>query len=205
MRGTIDKRALLISLSILVVGLAIIAAVSMLTRPQSQAATGASAGGASTQGSVAQLPTGVATPPPPMATDGLPFPLSTYSPIAGATEQAAPKRSEPAPAYDPSRFTPSPIPPLRQASFATWSYTASRDELGNLFAFITRDTKTLAALQTFAADNKQSATQLAGSGKDVEVYITFRNYVTVAQFREWAKAQGLQVQAVGLRTVDACG
>lgn len=84
--------------------------------------------------------------------------------------------------------------------FRTWCYLVYNDYLGT-HAVFSIDQSTVAALKSFADDNKQLAKQLANSSDQAEVTIWFRSPMEPEQFRDWAKAKDLQVRESGLPVV----
>ncbi len=131
--------------------------------------------------------------PTPIAThQRLPNPVSTYSPGA-ATPSVMVTSSPPTPrATTVSRGTPEPTPELiGKADFGSWNYVAYKDDLGHSFATIRYDFQTIGGIQAYVDDNKKLASQLVSNKGQVEVYVTFRNYVSPEQFRAWVKSTGL--------------
>jgi hypothetical protein len=91
---------------------------------------------------------------------------------------------------------------IRQRNFGSWNYTAVRRVDGHIAAGVRYDDSSINALVTYAAANQVLATELAGSGGEAEVHITFRNYVAPDQFRTWATAMGLQIKFSQIRYVS---
>jgi hypothetical protein len=78
-------------------------------------------------------------------------------------------------------------------------------DTGGLFAAVNYDNQSVAGITAYAAANRTLATQLAGSGGNVGIEITFRSYLTVEQFRTWVAARGVNATETTLRYVDANG
>lgn len=91
-----------------------------------------------------------------------------------------------------------------QGNYGSWSYRAVRRN-GQILAGVRYDNNSVASLNSYAAANVTLANQLALQSGDVDVYITFRTYVSPAQFRAWATAKGLHVKESYIRVIEESG
>jgi len=80
---------------------------------------------------------------------------------------------------------------VRKIDFGSWHYTAYRGIRNSLDVTIQYDFESVNGIRAYAEANKKLTEQLASGGGQVEVYVTFRNYVSPEQFRAWVKATGL--------------
>lgn len=65
--------------------------------------------------------------------------------------------------------------------------------------------QTVDALRAYAAANQEMARQLAAKGEVVDVYIIFRTYVPLEQFRTWANTLGIRITDSRVRYVEKSG
>jgi hypothetical protein len=91
-----------------------------------------------------------------------------------------------------------------EANFGAWRYVARRGN-ANLEARVYYDHLTVAGLRAFAAVNRALAHQLVNSSGNVQVELTFKNYVAPDDFRAWARTVGAHVDYVTLRVMQADG
>ena len=136
-----------------------------------------------------------ATPPPQITSTALPSAIPTYdTPAPVSTPQPSATR-EPTPA----------IEILREHDFGAWKYVASRGGDAGLYAWVSYNSGSIAGIQAFADANRILANQLASGSGEVQIDLTFRDYVAPAQFRTWAASMGLQVADSGVRFIEHSG
>jgi hypothetical protein len=114
--------------------------------------------------------------------------------------------TSPATTVTVGQTTPSAVRTVEtlERDYGVWGYKVGRD-VNN--PAITRgnvhyDFDTVAELNAFAAANRELALDLVSRGGQVEVYVTFRTYLTPEQFRAWVTSRGATVSRSELRTED---
>jgi hypothetical protein len=83
--------------------------------------------------------------------------------------------------------------------YGSWSYSVHDVEEG-LGIVVHYDKKTVAGLVAYARLNRDLAADLASTGGEVRVEITFRALVGIQEYREWVEARGVEVESTGLQT-----
>jgi|GEM_PF-5140467 len=94
----------------------------------------------------------------------------------------------------PSLATPRPTEPVllvRQRVFTSWSYKAIKEEDGIPSAEIRFDDSSVRGILAFAAENRELATQLALSGGQVDIEVTFHRLLSTDAYRAWAATAGI--------------
>lgn len=76
-------------------------------------------------------------------------------------------------------------------NYGSWSYQAVRKTDGEVEARINVNLSSVSSLKAYAAANRALATQLATSGKDVVVKVTFKQPLPIDTYRAWAASSGI--------------
>ncbi len=95
---------------------------------------------------------------------------------------------------------------VHQANFGAWSYTAYKDgsgvpayfggiviNYGDVEAHVKFDTNSVAGVSSYIAASNQQLPQVAARGGLAEVWVSFRNFVPLDQFRAWSKKYDMTV------------
>ena len=168
------------------------------------------------------LPTALLPTVPPWPTiiagvPALPVPIPTNVAPSIPPPLCGGSRFSP-PVCTPVPILPTPVPPL--LSPTPWPGTLQADETGGkdygvwsygygvihandeTAASVYYDTRTVEAIQAYAAANRALAADLAQTGGGVRVDVAFRAPVAPAQFLDWARAHGFYNGWFGVRVLD---
>lgn len=89
---------------------------------------------------------------------------------------------------------------IRSCDFGIWKYSVAPDEQKKLHVSVYYRHDSVNDLKKYAAANKTLLAQAVQLGGEVRIAVTFHNVVKPDKFREWAKANGIQVEQVQLTT-----
>ena len=148
--------------------------------------------------------------PPPVTTPEaflpIPTPVPTAEPTATPYPQVIPAYGSrcgiPAPRYYPHAHfmvgyltpTPTTYNLLASGDFSTWCYQVI-EFMDNVRSDVSYDRSSRAALETFAAANRDLAEELAGQAEPITAMIYFRDPLEPEEYRQWVQRWGVQAEA----------
>lgn len=104
----------------------------------------------------------------------------------------------------PSLTPVAPDAELKQ-DYGAWRFIAGKYREEGVAAVILYDDKSLAGIEVYKEANKTLVKQLAGESKQVDVSVTFRNFVEPDKFRSWITSLGIKVTDADVRAIDSVG